>query len=50
MMRDALWLFVELLALFVGVSFGLALVRRRLGDDRLRSLMGLPRSVLPCAG
>ncbi len=40
MIRDALWLFCELLVLFVGVSFGLTLVRRRLGDDRLRSLMG----------
>ena len=40
MIRDALWLFAELLVLFVGVSFGLALLRRRLGDDRLRSLMG----------
>ena len=40
MIRDALWLFGELLVLFLGVSFGLALLRRRLGDDRLRSLMG----------
>ena len=40
MIRDALWLFAELLVLFMGVSFGLALLRRRLGDDRLRSLMG----------
>ncbi|MDE0288679.1 MAG: permease [bacterium] len=40
MIRDALWLFAELLVLFVGVSFGLALLRRRLGDERLRSLMG----------
>ncbi len=40
MIRDALWLFCELLVLFVGVSFGLTLVRRRLGDERLRSLMG----------
>lgn len=40
MIRDALWLFAELLVLFLGVSFGLALLRRRLGDDRLRSLMG----------
>lgn len=40
MIRDALWLFSELLVLFLGVSFGLTLVRRRLGDDRLRSLMG----------
>lgn len=40
MIRDALWLFAELLVLFVGVSFGLTLVRRRLGDARLRSLMG----------
>lgn len=40
MIRDALWLFCELLLLFVGVSFGLTLVRRRLGDERLRSLMG----------
>ena len=40
MIRDALWLFAELLVLFLGVSFGLALLRRRLGDDRMRSLMG----------
>ena len=40
MIRDAVWLFVELLVLFLGVSFGLTLLRRRLGDDRLRSLMG----------
>ena len=40
MTRDALWLFAELLVLFLGVSFGLTLLRRRLGDDRLRSLMG----------
>lgn len=40
MIRDALWLFGELLVLFLGVSFGLTLLRRRLGDDRLRSLMG----------
>ena len=40
MIRDAAWLFVELLVLFVGVSFSLTLLRRRLGDDRLRSLMG----------
>lgn len=40
MIRDAAWLFVELLVLFVGVSFALTLLRRRLGDDRLRSLMG----------
>ena len=40
MIRDAVWLFVELLALFLGVSFGLKLLRRRLGDDRLRTLMG----------
>lgn len=41
MIRDALWLFTELLVLFLGVSFGLSLLRRRLGDDRLRSLMGV---------
>lgn len=41
MIRDALWLFGELLVLFLGVSFGLALLRRRLGDDSLRSLMGV---------
>lgn len=40
MIGDALWLFGELLVLFLGVSFGLALLRRRLGDERLRSLMG----------
>ena len=40
MILDAARLFFELLALFVGVSFGLTLVRRRLGDERLRSLMG----------
>jgi len=38
--RDAAWLFLELLVLFVGVSFALTLLRRRLGDDRLRTLMG----------
>ena len=41
MIRDALWLFGELLVLFLGVSFGLALLRRWLGDDRLRLLMGV---------
>ena len=40
MIRAALWLFSELLVLFLGVSFGLTLLRRRLGDERLRSLMG----------
>ena len=40
MIRDAAWLFLELLVLFVGVSFTLTLLRRRLGDDRLRTLMG----------
>ena len=40
MIREAAWLFLELLVLFVGVSFALTLLRRRLGDDRLRSLLG----------
>lgn len=40
MIREAAWLFLELLVLFVGVSFLLTLLRRRLGNDRLRSLLG----------
>lgn len=40
LIRDALVLFVELFLLFVGVSFGLNLLRRRVGDERLRTLMG----------
>ena len=40
LIRDALVLFVELFLLFVAVSFGLNLLRRRVGDERLRTLMG----------
>ena len=40
LIRDALVLFAELFLLFVGVSFGLNLLRRRVGDERLRTLMG----------
>ncbi len=40
MISDAITLLVELLVLFLGVSLGLNLVRRRLGDDRLKGLMG----------
>ena len=40
MIGEALWLFGELLVLFLGVSFGLSLLRRRLGGARLRALMG----------
>ena len=40
MIQDTVRLFAELLVLFLGVSFGLTLLRRRLGDHRLRSLMG----------
>ena len=37
---EAIWLFVELLALFLGVSFALNLLQRRLGNTRLKTLMG----------
>ena len=40
MIGDAIWLFVELLALFIGVSFALNLLQRRLGNARLKTLMG----------
>ena len=40
LIRDALVLFAELFLLFVGVSFGLNMLRRRVGDERLRTLMG----------
>lgn len=40
MVGDAIWLFVELLALFLGVSFALNLLQRRLGSTRLKTLMG----------
>jgi len=40
MISDAIWLFVELLALFLGVSFVLNLLQRRLGNARLKTLMG----------
>ena len=40
MISDAVWLVAELLALFGGVSFGLALLQRRIGAARLKGLMG----------
>ena len=40
MIGEALWLFVELAVLFLGVSFGLSLFRRRMGGARLKALMG----------
>jgi len=40
MIGDAIWLFVELLALFLGVSLALNLLQRRLGNTRLKTLMG----------
>ncbi len=40
MIGEAVWLLVELLALFLGVSFGLNLLQRRIGNARLRGLMG----------
>lgn len=40
LIRDALVLFAELFLLFVAVTFGLNLLRRRVGDERLRTLMG----------
>ncbi len=46
MIINAFWLVVELLALFGGVSFGLALLQRRIGNARLK---GLPTvAVLGC--
>ena len=41
MISDALWLFLELLVLFLGVSFGLSMLHRRIGGARLRALMGV---------
>ena len=40
MISDAITLFVEMLVLFLGVSLGLNLLRRRAGDARLKGLMG----------
>lgn len=40
MIGDSIWLFVELLVLFLGISFALNLLQRRLGDNRLKTLMG----------
>lgn len=40
MIGEAVWLLLELLALFIGVSFALNLLQRRIGNTRLKALMG----------
>lgn len=40
MITDTAWLLAELVALFFGVAFGIQLIQRRLGRERLRSWMG----------
>lgn len=40
MISDTLWLLAELIVLFYVVAFGIQLVQRRLGPDRLRIWMG----------
>ena len=40
MISGALWLLVELTALFFGVAFAIQLLQRRLGHERIRSWMG----------
>lgn len=42
MIRDAVWLLLELVVLFFGVAFLVQLLQRRLGDDRIRAWMGGP--------
>lgn len=42
MIADALWLAVELAALFVGVAFAVQLFQRRVGPARLRAWIGGP--------
>ncbi len=40
MIRDTLFLVIELVALFFGVAFGVQLLQRRVGTERLQSWMG----------
>lgn len=40
MIADTAWLLAELVALFFGVAFLIALFQRRMGSDRLRAWMG----------
>lgn len=40
MIRDTIFLVVELILLFFGVAFGVQLLQRRVGGDRLRSWLG----------
>lgn len=50
MIGEAAWLFVELLALFIGVSFLLNMSQRRLGNTRLKTLMGATPMVAALRG
>ncbi|NNC81760.1 MAG: hypothetical protein HKN94_16585 [Acidimicrobiales bacterium] len=42
MFADTVWLLLELILLFFGVAFLIALIQRRLGAERLRQWMGGP--------